>query len=306
MIVVLMGVTGSGKTTVGRLLAHELGWAFYDADDFHPSSNIEKMQRGIPLTDSDRKPWLATLARLLDQARDRGDDIVLACSALKHAYQEYLRHDLDVVHYVVLRGSPEVIRKRLQARKGHFMDPSLLESQLEILEPPKDAIEVDIAGPPAQIAREIRHKLGLGRAADHAASSSAALTLIALHDTFAVARLPADVSIPEWATASPAFCSITRTPYELSIVCRDQDVPETVNAERGWRCLRVGGPLDFSLVGVLASLVNPLARACIPVFVASTFDNDYLLVKMRDFERAVSALEAAGHSVDSGAARQTT
>jgi len=100
MILVLMGVTGSGKTTVGRLLAKELGWTFYDADDFHPSSNIEKMRRGIPLTDEDRKPWLQTLARLVDLARDRGDNIVLACSALKHAYQEYLRHDLDVVHYV--------------------------------------------------------------------------------------------------------------------------------------------------------------------------------------------------------------
>ncbi len=95
MIVVLMAVTGSGKTTVGKVLATELGWKFHDADDYHPPANIEKMRRGIPLTDEDRKPWLQTLARLIDDARDRGESIVLACSPLKHAYQEYLRHHLD-------------------------------------------------------------------------------------------------------------------------------------------------------------------------------------------------------------------
>ena len=104
MIVVLMGVTGSGKTTVGKVLAKELGWKFYDADDYHPASNIEKMHKGIPLTDEDRKPWLQTLAGLIDDARDRGENIVLACSALKHAYQEYLRHHLDAIHYVCLCG----------------------------------------------------------------------------------------------------------------------------------------------------------------------------------------------------------
>ncbi len=111
MIVVLMGVTGSGKTTVGKVLAKELGWKFYDADDYHPPENIEKMHRGIPLTDEDRKPWLQALAKLIDDARDRGENIVLACSALKHAYQEYLRHHLDVVRYVCLCGPPEVIQK---------------------------------------------------------------------------------------------------------------------------------------------------------------------------------------------------
>jgi gluconokinase len=102
MIVVLMGVTGSGKTTVGKVSANELGWKFYDAEDYHPAANIEKMRRGIPLTDEDRKPWLQTLAKLIDDARDRGENIVLACSALKHDYQENLRHDLDVVRYVCL------------------------------------------------------------------------------------------------------------------------------------------------------------------------------------------------------------
>src|SRR5262249_9697997 len=154
MIVVLMGVTGSGKTTVGRILAQQLGWTFYDADDFHPASNVSKMRRGIPLTDEDRKPWLQTLARLIDEARDRGANIVLAGSELKPAYQDYLSHALDVVPYVYLSGSPELIRKRLEARKGHFMNPELLPSQFAILEPPEHAIRVDAGGSPEQIAAE--------------------------------------------------------------------------------------------------------------------------------------------------------
>jgi|SRR5579864_4258358 len=97
MIVVLMGVSGSGKTTVGKVLAKNLGWTFYDADLYHPRSNIDKMRQGIPLKDEDRKPWLETLARLLDQARERRENVVLSCSALKHAYQEYLREGLDDV-----------------------------------------------------------------------------------------------------------------------------------------------------------------------------------------------------------------
>ena len=119
------------------------------------------MRRGIPLTDEDRKPWLQTLAKLIDDARDRGENIVLACSALKHDYQEYLRHHLDVVRYVCLCGPPEVIQKRLATRTGHFMNPALLPSQFEILEPPEDAIRVDVTGTPEEIAGEIRRRLGL-------------------------------------------------------------------------------------------------------------------------------------------------
>lgn len=161
MIVVLMGVSGTGKTTVGKVLARRLGWKFYDADDYHPAANVAKMHQGVPLTDEDRKPWLEILARLIDDARGRGENIVLACSALKHSYQEYLQHHHPDVKYVYLTGDPTVIRQRLAGRTGHFFDPSLLSSQLATLEPPEDAVEVDIAPPPEDIAAEIQRRLGL-------------------------------------------------------------------------------------------------------------------------------------------------
>lgn len=161
MIIVLMGVTGTGKTTVGEVLAADLGWPFRDADAFHPPANVEKMRRGEPLTDEDRAPWLAALVRLIDETVARRENLVLACSALKHRYQEYLRHDLGAVHYVELWGPPGLIQKRLAGRKGHFMNPSLLQSQYAILEPPADAIRVEVTGTPREIASEIRRKLGL-------------------------------------------------------------------------------------------------------------------------------------------------
>jgi gluconokinase len=162
MIVVLMGVSGSGKTAVGKVLARELGWTFIDADDYHPAANIDKMRRGIPLNDDDRRPWLQALRRLVDDACDRGENVVLACSALKHAYQEYLQRDVPgSVRYVYLYGSEELIRQRLAARKGHFMNPGLLHSQFEALEPPGDAVRVDVTPAPEVIAAEIRRRLGL-------------------------------------------------------------------------------------------------------------------------------------------------
>ena len=123
-----------------------------------------------------------------------------------------------------------------------------------------------------------------------------ALTLIALEDVLAISKLPADAPLPPWALGGP-FVSITRTPDELSIVCREEDLPLESNSERGWRCLRVAGPLPFSAVGILASLVEPMARGGIPVFVVSTFDTDYLLLKAGDFDRAVEHLQQAGHIV---------
>ena len=162
MVVVLMGVSGSGKTTVGKILARELGWTFVEADDFHPRANVEKMRRGVPLDDDDRRPWLRALRGRVEQLCRDGEDAVLACSALKHAYQDYLEgHDPACVHYVYLRGSEELIRQRLAGRKGHFMPPGLLSSQFEALEPPAGAVEVDIAPPPEVIAAEARRRLGL-------------------------------------------------------------------------------------------------------------------------------------------------
>jgi gluconokinase len=161
MIVVLMGVSGSGKTTVGRILARDLGWTFIEADDFHPAANVEKMSRGEPLDDDDRRPWLRALRRRIEEACRSGENAVLACSALKHAYQDYLEgHDPECVHYVYLHGPVDLIRRRLAERKGHFMDPDLLQSQLDTLEPPADAIRVDISPAPEVIAADVCRKLG--------------------------------------------------------------------------------------------------------------------------------------------------
>jgi gluconokinase len=162
MIVVLMGVSGSGKSTVGRILADALGWTFVEADDYHPTVNVEKMRGGTPLDDEDRRPWLAALRERVAEACRLGENVVLACSALKHRYQDYLEQDdPPCVEYVYLEGSPELIQKRLAARKGHFMNPALLSSQFTALEPPPDAVRVNVAPPPEEIAAEIREKLGL-------------------------------------------------------------------------------------------------------------------------------------------------
>jgi gluconokinase len=162
VILVLMGVSGSGKTAVGKILAAQLDWTFVDADEFHPAANVEKMRRGVPLDDADRRPWLDALRHHMIEAEARGENVVLACSALKHAYQHYLADCAPgSVHYVCLVGSEELIRQRLAGRKGHFMNPTLLHSQFETLEAPEGALQVDVTPPPETIAEEIRAKLGL-------------------------------------------------------------------------------------------------------------------------------------------------
>jgi len=132
-----MGVSGSGKTTIGRLLAQDLGWPFYDGDDFHPQANIDKMRQGIPLTDDDRDAWLTALRQQIETFIDNRQSAVLACSALKQAYRERLRGDRPEVRFIYLKGDYALIRQRLQGRQGHFMKADLLSSQFATLEEPK-------------------------------------------------------------------------------------------------------------------------------------------------------------------------
>jgi gluconokinase len=160
MIIVLMGVTGSGKTTVGKLLADELGWKYYDADDFHSPANVEKMKRGIPLGDADRKPWLETLRDLIRSRLERAENCVLACSALKASYRNYLLVN-DEVRLIYLKGNYDLIHKRLGDRRSHYMNPKLLDSQFKILEEPKGHLAIDVSLSPAEIVKNIREHLGL-------------------------------------------------------------------------------------------------------------------------------------------------
>jgi gluconokinase len=156
MIVVLMGVSGCGKTTIGKLLAERLDCEFIDGDDFHPPANVAKMAAGTPLTDQDRQPWLEGLNSKLKEK----EIAVLACSALKKSYRNALSKGLADCRFVHLRGSIELIRARLAERTHRYMPASLLESQFATLEPPQDAIEVDIGQAPEACLKEIRARLG--------------------------------------------------------------------------------------------------------------------------------------------------
>lgn len=155
-----MGVAGSGKTTVGRHLAEALGWQFYDADDFHPPANVEKMSRGIPLNDAERIPWLETLRELVRECLERGDSAVLACSALKASYREYLLTS-ERVKLVYLKGDHALIEERLKSRQGHFMKPEMLNSQFATLEEPDEISHHDISLPPKDVVNAIRTRLEL-------------------------------------------------------------------------------------------------------------------------------------------------
>jgi gluconokinase len=160
-IILIMGVAGSGKTTTGLALARALDWTFTDADDFHPPANLAKLSAGLALTDADRAPWLTAIRSHLDACLAAGQKTVLACSALKAAYRLRLIDDPEVVQLVYLKGSPELLAARLGARTGHFAPPSLLASQLAALEPPEDALVLDIAASTEQLVAAIRRHCGL-------------------------------------------------------------------------------------------------------------------------------------------------
>lgn len=159
MIIVVMGVAGAGKTTIGTLLAERLGCTYLDADALHPQANIEAMRRGLALSDADRAPWLAAIRARIVAAWEAGRSLVVGCSALKASYRAQLSHGVPVT-WVYLHGPAELIRSRLRERTDHFFAPQLLDSQLAALEAPQGAIAVDVSLPPAAIVARIVAELG--------------------------------------------------------------------------------------------------------------------------------------------------
>jgi len=155
-----MGVTGVGKTTIGELLASQLGWHFADADQFHPKSNVEKMSRGVALTDADRAPWLSAMRSAIQQWISQNRSAVVACSALKQAYRDELRVGPEV-RFVYLRGTYDVVAEQLRMRHGHFATETILADQFATLEEPKDAIVIDVGRDPESMVAQIRAQLGL-------------------------------------------------------------------------------------------------------------------------------------------------
>lgn len=155
MFYIIMGVSGTGKSTVGKLLSDRTGWTFYDADDFHSPANIDKMNHGIPLTDRDRLPWLLELKQLITDTIDNGRQGILACSALKSQYRQILQNDCPDVVFIYLRGDYDCIQSRIQQRTGHFMSSNLLRSQFDTLEEPQDALVIDVCLSPQTIVNKI-------------------------------------------------------------------------------------------------------------------------------------------------------
>ena len=163
MIVIIFGVSGAGKTTIGKLLARELDWCFIEADDFHPAANIDKMRSGHALSDEDRWPWLERLREQIDAALASNENAVLACSALKRAYRDRLRAG-EAVRFVFLYGDYSLIEKQLRSRRGHFMNTALLQSQFDALEKPQpdeNVLTVELGRKPQAIVKEIEAKLHL-------------------------------------------------------------------------------------------------------------------------------------------------
>lgn len=161
---VVMGVSGAGKSTIAARLADELGWPMAEADEFHPEANIAKMSAGTPLTDADRMPWLEALRAWIDRRADAGESVVVTCSALKRTYRDVLRGSVARVRFVHLRGSVDTVGGRLSGRSGHFMPPALLESQFADLEPldeDEDGVALDVSADPDAITSAALDRLGL-------------------------------------------------------------------------------------------------------------------------------------------------
>jgi gluconokinase len=164
MIVVVMGVSGSGKTTLGQGIAARLGWPFQEGDDLHPAANVEKMARGEALTDDDRRPWLEAVGEWMDERRAVGASAVLTCSALRRSYRDLLRRGRPEVRFCHVTVDPDMLRRRLEARRGHYMPPSLLPSQLATLEPlaaDEPGVTLSGDGPPDAVVAEAVRLLGL-------------------------------------------------------------------------------------------------------------------------------------------------
>jgi carbohydrate kinase (thermoresistant glucokinase family) len=162
LVLVVMGVSGVGKTTIAALLAQRLGWSFEEGDALHPQANVEKMAAGHPLTDADRAPWLARIAAWVDEKLAAAESGVITCSALKRRYRETIAHGRHDVIFVFLDGPHDIVGERLAARRGHFMPPSLLDSQFDALEPPgagEPALTVDVDAPPADIVATLLRRL---------------------------------------------------------------------------------------------------------------------------------------------------
>jgi carbohydrate kinase (thermoresistant glucokinase family) len=161
VVVILMGVAGSGKTVIGRALAEILRYRFVDGDDYHPVANVDRMRRGDPLTDTDRAPWLADLHNVVARAIDRRESLVLACSALKQSHRQRLAAGLRTVRFVHLTADEPTLLRRLEVRPGHFAGPALLASQMATLEQPTEAFVVDATRPVDEVVSLIRQEFGL-------------------------------------------------------------------------------------------------------------------------------------------------
>ena len=162
MIFIVMGVSGSGKTTVGKAVSNKFGWKYYEGDEYHPAENVEKMKNWIPLNDEDRLPWLLSLRKVVEEAISKRENIVISCSALKEAYRKILKVS-EEVKFIYLKGSYDLIRKRMEERIPHFFKPEMLKSQFDVLKEPQQAIEIDISKSSESIIGDLIDKINAVR-----------------------------------------------------------------------------------------------------------------------------------------------